>query len=131
MLSRIHSAESEQTPHLCERGRLYLAQVSCELTGRKAGHTLCCLEEKLEFWEILLFLANPIVPPACRYGEKYVKGSPYPRSYYKCSHPGCPVKKIIERDEASGHLYQTTSQVKAGWHASLAHSAQLKLLQSA
>ena len=47
-----------------------------------------------------------------RYGEKIVKGSPFPRSYYKCSHPGCPVKKIVERDAASGHIYQTTSQVR-------------------
>ncbi|KAK9861565.1 hypothetical protein WJX84_010023, partial [Apatococcus fuscideae] len=45
-----------------------------------------------------------------KYGEKYVKGSPFPRSYYKCSHLGCTVKKIIERDADSGHLYQTTSQ---------------------
>ncbi|KAK9842339.1 hypothetical protein WJX81_007615 [Elliptochloris bilobata] len=39
-----------------------------------------------------------------KYGEKQVKGSPYPRSYYKCSHQGCQVKKIIERDPRSGHI---------------------------
>eukprot|EP00798_Chlamydomonas_sp_ICE-L_P020832 gene20832-27663_t len=33
-----------------------------------------------------------------KYGEKVVKGSPNPRSYYKCSHPGCPGKKIVERN---------------------------------
>jgi len=33
-----------------------------------------------------------------KYGEKTVKGSTFPRSYYKCSYPGCPVKKIVERD---------------------------------
>ncbi|XXG44327.1 hypothetical protein AAC387_Pa01g4161 [Persea americana] len=32
-----------------------------------------------------------------KYGQKQVKGSEYPRSYYKCSHPDCPVKKKIER----------------------------------
>jgi hypothetical protein len=26
-----------------------------------------------------------------------VKGSEYPRSYYKCTHPNCPVKKKVER----------------------------------
>jgi len=31
-----------------------------------------------------------------KYGKKQVKGSEYPRSYYKCSHPKCPVKKKVE-----------------------------------
>ncbi|XP_052172385.1 WRKY transcription factor 44-like isoform X2 [Diospyros lotus] len=32
-----------------------------------------------------------------KYGQKQVKGSEYPRSYYKCTHPTCPVKKKLER----------------------------------
>ncbi|KAJ6791121.1 WRKY transcription factor 44-like isoform X1 [Iris pallida] len=32
-----------------------------------------------------------------KYGQKQVKGSEFPRSYYKCSHPNCPVKKKVER----------------------------------
>ncbi|XP_022938983.1 probable WRKY transcription factor 3 [Cucurbita moschata] len=32
-----------------------------------------------------------------KYGQKLVKGSEYPRSYYKCTHLNCPVKKKIER----------------------------------
>ncbi|CAI0438898.1 unnamed protein product [Linum tenue] len=32
-----------------------------------------------------------------KYGQKQVKGSEYPRSYYKCTNPSCQVKKKIER----------------------------------
>ena len=32
-----------------------------------------------------------------KYGQKQVKGSQNPRSYYKCSYPNCPKKKKVER----------------------------------
>lgn len=32
-----------------------------------------------------------------KYGQKQVKGSEYPRSYYKCTHANCLVKKKVER----------------------------------
>uniref|UniRef100_A0A0A9G2V5 WRKY3 n=1 Tax=Arundo donax TaxID=35708 RepID=A0A0A9G2V5_ARUDO len=31
-----------------------------------------------------------------KYGQKQVKGSEFPRSYYKCTHPSCPVKRKVE-----------------------------------
>lgn len=31
-----------------------------------------------------------------KYGQKQVKGSEYPRSYYKCTHQNCEVKKKVE-----------------------------------
>jgi hypothetical protein len=46
-----------------------------------------------------------------RYGEKIVKGSPCPRSYYKCSQPNCSAKKIVERDSNSGMVTGTEYKV--------------------
>ncbi|BDA47925.1 probable WRKY transcription factor WRKY24 [Coccomyxa sp. Obi] len=45
-----------------------------------------------------------------KYGEKQVKGSPYPRSYYKCSHPNCQVKKIVERNPENGQISKSASK---------------------
>lgn len=38
-----------------------------------------------------------------KYGQKQVKGSEFPRSYYKCTNPSCPVKKKVERS-LEGHV---------------------------
>ncbi|KAF8026298.1 hypothetical protein BT93_F2940 [Corymbia citriodora subsp. variegata] len=38
-----------------------------------------------------------------KYGQKIVKGSVFPRSYYKCTHPNCEVKKLFERSP-DGHI---------------------------
>ncbi|CAJ2638594.1 unnamed protein product [Trifolium pratense] len=38
-----------------------------------------------------------------KYGQKQVKGSEYPRSYYKCTHSNCLVKKKVECSH-EGHI---------------------------
>ncbi|KAF1863020.1 hypothetical protein Lal_00018864 [Lupinus albus] len=38
-----------------------------------------------------------------KYGQKHVKGSEHPRSYYKCTQLNCPVKRKVER-APDGHI---------------------------
>ncbi|XP_066365615.1 WRKY transcription factor 23-like [Miscanthus floridulus] len=38
----------------------------------------------------------------CKYGQKAVKNSTYPRSYYRCTAARCGVKKRVERGGAGG-----------------------------
>ncbi|XP_074572784.1 WRKY transcription factor SUSIBA2-like [Curcuma longa] len=47
-----------------------------------------------------------------KYGQKHVKGSEYPRSYYKCTHPNCQMKKQIERS----HDGKITEIIYRGQH---------------
>ncbi|KAK8481129.1 hypothetical protein V6N13_031674 [Hibiscus sabdariffa] len=47
-----------------------------------------------------------------KYGQKHVKGSEFPRSYYKCTHPNCEVKKLFERS----HDGQITEMIYKGTH---------------
>lgn len=48
-----------------------------------------------------------------KYGQKQVKGSDFPRSYYKCTHPACPVKKKVERSPDG----QVTEIIYKGQHS--------------
>ncbi|WVZ23183.1 hypothetical protein V8G54_001727 [Vigna mungo] len=56
-----------------------------------------------------------------KYGQKHVKGSDFSRSYYKCTHPNCPVKKKLERS-LEGHV---TAIIYKGEHN---HQSTLPLL---
>ncbi|URD96429.1 WRKY transcription factor [Musa troglodytarum] len=48
-----------------------------------------------------------------KYGQKVMKGSNYPRSYYKCTHPKCPVKKKVERS-VDGQRTKVDSNLPCG-----------------
>ncbi|KAE9610830.1 putative transcription factor WRKY family [Lupinus albus] len=39
-----------------------------------------------------------------KYGEKQVKGSENSRSYYKCTHPNCSMKKKVEKSLEGGYI---------------------------
>ncbi|XP_042066941.1 WRKY transcription factor 23-like [Salvia splendens] len=43
-----------------------------------------------------------------KYGQKAVKNSPFPRSYYRCTNPTCNVKKRVERSCTDPTIVVTT-----------------------
>ena len=43
-----------------------------------------------------------------KYGQKTVKGSPHPRSYYKCTYPFCPVRKHVEKRQGDDDKWTVT-----------------------
>ncbi|KAG8099458.1 hypothetical protein GUJ93_ZPchr0013g37790 [Zizania palustris] len=47
-----------------------------------------------------------------KYGQKAMKGNPYPRSYCKCTYLGCDVKKQIERSVEEPNAVITTYEGK-------------------
>ncbi|KAK9292311.1 hypothetical protein L1049_020276 [Liquidambar formosana] len=68
--------------------------------GDNAGtHHFLEGEQKVTYPPIGMVRASEDVYNWRKYGQKQVKGSEYPRSYYKCTHPNCQVKKMVERSQ--------------------------------
>ncbi|GMJ03276.1 WRKY DNA-BINDING PROTEIN 33, WRKY DNA-binding protein 33 [Hibiscus trionum] len=69
-----------------------------------------------------------------KYGQKQVKGSENPRSYYKCTYPNCPTKKKVERSLVDGQITEIVykgshnhpkPQLTRGSRTSSSHSAEV------
>ncbi|KAI3431999.1 uncharacterized protein J3R85_007658 [Psidium guajava] len=43
-----------------------------------------------------------------RYGQKVVRGNPYPRSYHQCTTPACNTRKRVERTSTDPKAVVTT-----------------------
>ncbi|GLT54857.1 hypothetical protein SLA2020_280200 [Shorea laevis] len=59
-----------------------------------------------------------------KYGQKPIKGSPYPRGYYRCSSSkGCPARKQVERSRADPTMLVVTYSCEHNhpWPASRNH----------
>lgn len=62
-----------------------------------------------------------------KYGQKPVKNSPFPRSYYKCTDKQCKVKKHVERQAQEPEFVVTTYE---GVHNHSRPDQQLQILHS-
>ncbi|EYU22379.1 hypothetical protein ABFS82_05G005400 [Erythranthe guttata] len=57
-----------------------------------------------------------------KYGQKAVKNSPFPRSYYRCTNSKCTVKKRVERSSEDPTVVITTYEGQHSHHSSSSSS---------
>ncbi|XP_062077443.1 probable WRKY transcription factor 17 [Humulus lupulus] len=104
-------------PPLASRKRCHDSVFSGDVTGKSSVSCHCHKRRKNRFKKSIRV---PVISPKIadipqdeyswrKYGQKQIKGSPYPRGYYKCSSvKDCPARKHVERARDDSNMLIVT-----------------------
>ncbi|GMH29585.1 hypothetical protein Nepgr_031428 [Nepenthes gracilis] len=94
LFPRLHHQQQQQTrrtahQHRYSKRKNEMKRTTCQVSAEKVLST--------DYWAWR------------KYGQKPIKGSPYPRNYYRCSSSkGCMAKKQVERNQTDPNFFMVT-----------------------
>lgn len=106
---------SGDSPRSAVSGDIKTASTSSSRKGRRGGIQKRVVSIPIKDVEGLKLKGDHMTAPPSdswawrKYGQKPIKGSPYPRGYYRCSSSkGCPARKQVERSRADPNMLVVT-----------------------